>query len=44
MEEFRAGQLQIIIDSIFAFEDARSALEKVATGHVRGKVLIRLSE
>ncbi|MET0498941.1 MAG: NADP-dependent oxidoreductase [Steroidobacteraceae bacterium] len=41
---FRAGQLQIIIDSIFAFEDARSALEKVATGHVRGKVLIRLSE
>lgn len=38
---FQRGQLQIITDSIFPLDDARSALEKVATGHARGKVLIR---
>lgn len=40
---FQAGQLQIITDSIFPLDEARSALEKVATGHARGKVLIRVS-
>ena len=43
IQQFQAGQLQIITDSIFPLEEARSALEKVATGHARGKVLIRLS-
>ncbi|MDY7560560.1 NADP-dependent oxidoreductase [Pseudomonas sp. 10B1] len=38
---FSAGQLQIITDSIFALEETRAALEKVATGHARGKVIIR---
>jgi len=40
---FQAGQLQIITDSIFMLEEARSALEKVGTGHARGKVIIRMT-
>ena len=40
---FQADQLQIITDSIFPLDEVRSALEKVATGHARGKVLIRIS-
>jgi NADPH:quinone reductase-like Zn-dependent oxidoreductase len=40
---FEAGRLQIITDSIFPLEEARAALEKLATGHARGKILIRLS-
>ncbi|MGC6857156.1 NADP-dependent oxidoreductase [Pseudomonas aeruginosa] len=38
---FQSGRLQIITDSIFPMDEARSALEKLATGHARGKVLIR---
>lgn len=41
IQQFQAGRLQIITDSIFPLEEARSALEKLATGHARGKVLIR---
>lgn len=41
VSQFQAGQLQIVIDSIFPLEDTRAALEKLATGHARGKVLIR---
>ena len=40
---FLAGQLQIITDSIFPLNEARSALEKLGTGHARGKILIRVS-
>ena len=40
---FQAGHLQIITDSIFSLDETRSALEKIATGHARGKVLIRVS-
>jgi NADPH:quinone reductase-like Zn-dependent oxidoreductase len=40
---FLAGQLQIIIDSIVPLDEARSALEKLGTGHARGKILIRVS-
>lgn len=43
VDQFEQGKLQVITDSIFSIEDARSALEKVATGHARGKVLIRMS-
>jgi 2-desacetyl-2-hydroxyethyl bacteriochlorophyllide A dehydrogenase len=39
--QFSAGQLQVITDSIFALDETRAALEKVATGHARGKVIIR---
>jgi NADPH:quinone reductase-like Zn-dependent oxidoreductase len=43
VRRFQAGQLQIVTDSIFPLEDARPALEKLATGHAHGKVLIRMS-
>lgn len=43
IRQFQAGQLQIIIDSVFPLDDARSALEKLATGHACGKVLVRAS-
>jgi NADPH:quinone reductase-like Zn-dependent oxidoreductase len=41
IEQFQAGELQILIDSTFPLAEARGALEKVATGHACGKVLIR---
>lgn len=41
IEQFQAGQLQIVIDSVFPLEETRAALEKVATGHAHGKVVIR---
>ncbi len=41
VRQFEAGELQIVTDSIFPLDEARAALEKVATGHARGKVLIR---
>ncbi|MEJ1227493.1 MULTISPECIES: NADP-dependent oxidoreductase [unclassified Pseudomonas] len=41
VRQFSAGRLQIIIDSSFTLSDTRAALEKVATAHARGKVLIR---
>ncbi|HEY9102342.1 NADP-dependent oxidoreductase [Chitinimonas sp.] len=41
VKQFQSGQLQIVTDSIFPLEEARAALEKVATGHACGKVLIR---
>lgn len=41
VEQFQAGQLQIVTDAIFPLEETRAALEKVATGHARGKVIIR---
>lgn len=40
---FLAGRLQVVTDSIFPLDDTRAALEKLATGHARGKVLIRAS-
>lgn len=44
VQQFQAGKLQVIIDSIFPLDEARSAVEKVATGHARGKVLIRMGQ
>jgi NADPH:quinone reductase-like Zn-dependent oxidoreductase len=40
--QFQQGKLQIITDAIFDLADARAALEKLATGHARGKVLVRV--
>lgn len=39
--QFQSGQLQIVTDAIFPLEEVRAALEKLATGHACGKVLIR---
>ncbi|WP_436877843.1 NADP-dependent oxidoreductase [Siccibacter turicensis] len=41
VRQFQEGQLQIVTDSVFPLEETRAALEKVATGHARGKVSIR---
>jgi len=41
VRQFQAEELHIVIDSIFSLDEARTALEKVATGHARGKVTIR---
>ncbi|QGZ66024.1 NADP-dependent oxidoreductase [Paraburkholderia acidisoli] len=43
VERYEADELQIIIDEIFAPGEARAALEKLATGHARGKIVIRAS-
>jgi 2-desacetyl-2-hydroxyethyl bacteriochlorophyllide A dehydrogenase len=43
VRQFSAGQLQVITDSIFTLDETRAALEKVATGHACGKVIIRTS-
>lgn len=41
VRQFSAGQIQVVTDSIFALDETRAALEKVATGHACGKVIIR---
>ncbi|CAH0252961.1 NADP-dependent oxidoreductase [Pseudomonas mediterranea] len=41
IRQFSAGQLQIVIDSTFTLAESRAALKRVATGHARGKVVIR---
>ncbi|MGG1947586.1 NADP-dependent oxidoreductase [Trinickia sp. NRRL B-1857] len=39
---FEAGRLQIVIDAIFAADETRAAFEKLATGHARGKIVVRM--
>jgi NADPH:quinone reductase-like Zn-dependent oxidoreductase len=41
MKLFSSGDLQIVIDSMFPLNEVRAGLKKVATGHARGKVIIR---
>ena len=41
VRQFGAGELQVVADSIFTLDETRAALEKVATGHASGKVIIR---
>ena len=38
---FRGGKLDILIDALYPLEEAGAALAKVASGHARGKVVIR---
>jgi len=40
---FEAKRLQVILDTIYPLEDARTALEQVANSHARGKVIIQTS-
>ncbi|UPG90001.1 NADP-dependent oxidoreductase [Luteibacter aegosomaticola] len=40
--QFQRGKLQVITDAIFDLADARAALEKLATGHARGKIIVRI--
>ncbi len=44
MHMFRADRLQIVVDSVFPLAETRSVLERVAMGHARGKVLVRMSD
>jgi NADPH:quinone reductase-like Zn-dependent oxidoreductase len=41
VDTFTDGRLQVILDTIHPLEDARAALEQVAGGHARGKVIVR---
>jgi NADPH:quinone reductase-like Zn-dependent oxidoreductase len=41
LQRFSEKQLQIVLDTIHPLDDARAALEQVAAGHARGKVIVR---
>lgn len=43
VKSFESKQLQVILDTIHPLEEGRAALEQVAQGHARGKVIIRPS-
>jgi NADPH:quinone reductase-like Zn-dependent oxidoreductase len=38
---FQASKLDIVIDALYPLGEARAALDQVAAGHVRGKVVLR---
>lgn len=38
-----SGRLKVAVDSVYPFEQARSALEHVASGHAVGKVLVQVA-
>ena len=40
----QAGRIKPVIDSVFAFEQAREALSYLAKGRARGKVVVQLEE
>lgn len=39
-----SGKMKPIIDSIYEFNSTREAFEKVAKGHLRGKVIVKVKE
>jgi len=41
---FEEGRLQVVTDAIVKLDDARSALERLATGHARGKLIVRVGQ
>lgn len=41
---YERGALQVIIDAIYPMTDTRAALEKLQTGHARGKILVRVAQ
>jgi len=44
LQRFNEKQLQIVLDTIHPLDDARAALEQVAGGHARGKVIVRAAQ
>ncbi|MEN3276537.1 MAG: hypothetical protein V7631_2327 [Massilia sp.] len=40
---FDDGALQVAMHDIVPFADAQDALDEVPTGHVRGKVVLRIT-
>jgi len=43
IDMYKTDALQIVIDAIYPLAEVRSALEKLGTGHARGKVLVRVA-
>ena len=43
VEHFRAGRLRPVIDRIYAFDDARSAFERMGGGEQFGKLVVRIA-
>jgi NADPH:quinone reductase-like Zn-dependent oxidoreductase len=43
-ELVEAGRLMPVVERTFALEDAAAALQQVATGHTRGKVVVAVAE
>jgi NADPH:quinone reductase-like Zn-dependent oxidoreductase len=41
VEIFESKQLQVILDTIHPLEEGRAAMDQVAQGHARGKVIVR---
>lgn len=42
LHHWRRGELNVSNSQVFEFDDARSAIERIATGNVEGKVVVRL--
>ncbi len=42
--DIAAGDMQVVIEWIFPFEQAVAALEKTETGHARGKIDVTVAE
>ena len=42
MEDIVAGKMQLVIEKVYPFADALSALAKTQTRHARGKVVLTL--
>jgi NADPH:quinone reductase-like Zn-dependent oxidoreductase len=43
MDLLAAGELRVVRDSIWAFGDVKEAYERLMTGHVSGKVLVKVN-
>lgn len=43
VEHFQAGRLRPPVDGVYAFEDARSAFERMASGEQFGKLVVRIA-
>jgi NADPH:quinone reductase-like Zn-dependent oxidoreductase len=39
---FAEGRLQVVLDTLHTLDDARAALERAASGHARGKLVLRV--
>ena len=42
LPEIDAGRLQVVVDRVFPFAQAREALAYLETGRAKGKVVVRL--
>ncbi|ETS80701.1 hypothetical protein PFICI_08230 [Pestalotiopsis fici W106-1] len=40
-EWIESGKIKVVVDQIFAYEDAPKAYEKLRTGHAKGKIIVK---